>query len=440
MSFAAATGPAVLGDARLPLEPARAARLLLWTVAALTVALLLWASFAKVDEVATATGRVIPSRQLQVVSNLEGGSVKAILVRVGETVKAGQPLVQLDNTMFTAEFGKTSESYNALVARAARLHGEVSGRSPVFPAALEHSAPQLVATERSLYSARLADLSAASAVESAKLDQASRALGQAEVDAATRTLGAAAADREAAMIAPLVEKGIEPQISLVRAQTAQAQARGAADSGLLAIRRARSAVAEAQSGLRSVRDRYRSQAVEQLTSTRAELAGQSESLPALKDRVSRTVVAAPIGGTVNRVLVATVGGSVRPGEPLVEIVPNDDTLVVEADVKPADIAFIHPGQRATIKLTAYDYSVYGALAGTVERISPDAVVNERTGESHFTIRVRTAGGALKAQDGSALPIGPGMIAQVDVLGHKRSVLSYLLTPVSKLRDNAFREK
>lgn len=425
---------------RAVIEPSRASRYMLWTIIALTLSLLLWAGLAKVDETATATGRVIPSRQLQIVSNLEGGTVKAILVRVGEKVRAGQPLVLLDSTQFASDFGKTSETYNALIARAARLQAEVGGGYPVFPAALAAAAPQLVATERSLFSARRADLAAASGVAAAKLDQAERALGQAEVEAQTRTLGAAAADREVAMIAPLVEKSIEPQIELVRAQTAQAQARGAADGTALAVRRARAAVAEAQSELRSVRERYRSQAFSELTTARAELAGQGKALPALQDRVRRTELRAPISGTVNRVLIATVGGSVRPGEPLIEVVPRDDTLVVEAEVKPADIAFIHPGQRATVKLTAYDYSVYGALDGRVERISPDAVVNERTGESHFTIRVRTNSAALKAQDGTPLPIGAGMVAQVDLLGHKRSILSYLLTPVSKLRDNAFREK
>ena len=422
------------------IEPSRASRLLLWVIAALTVSLLLWAGLARIDETATATGRVIPSRQLQVVSNLEGGTVKAIMVKVGQHVAAGQPLILLDSTQFASEFGKTSETYNALVARAARLQAEVGGGSPVFPPALAAAAPQLVATERALYSARLADLSAASSVEAAKLEQAQRALGQAEVEAQTRALGAAAADREVAMIAPLVDKGIEPQIELVRAQTALAQARGAADGTALAVRRARAAVAEANSGLRSVRDKYRSQAFSELTAARGELAGQGKALPALQDRVRRTELRAPISGIVNRVLVATVGGSVRPGEPLVEVVPLDDTLVVEADVKPADIAFIHPGQRATVKLTAYDYSIYGALDGRVERISPDAVVNERTGDSHYVIQVRTTSGALKGQDGQKLPIGAGMIAQVDVLGHKRTVLSYLLTPVSKLSDNAFREK
>lgn len=422
------------------IEPSRVSKIMLWTIATMTAVLLLWAGFARVDEVASAQGRVIPSRQLQIVSNLEGGVVKAILVRSGMKVKAGQPLVQLDQTQFTAEFGKTNETYNALVARVARLQGEVSGHAPNFPAGLSASAPLLVATERALYSARLSDLSAASSVEMAKLEQAQRGLGQAEVEASTRALGATAADREVAMIAPLVAKGIEPQIELMRAQTAQAQARGAAQGTALAIRRARSAVAEAQSGLRAVRERYRSQAVEQLTVARADLGGQGSTLPAVQDRLSRTEVRAPIAGTVNRVMVATIGGTVRPGEALVEIVPLDDAMVVEADVKPADIAFIHPGQKASVKLTAYDYSVYGALSGVVERISPDAIVNERTGESHYTIRIRTKESSLKAQDGSDLPIGAGMIAEVDVLGHKRSILSYLLTPMSKLRDNAFREK
>ncbi len=422
------------------IEPSQVSRLLLWIIIGLTAVLLLWAALAQVDEVASATGRVIPSRQLQIVSNLEGGRVKAILVRAGMHVAAGQPLVQLDGTQFTAEFGKTSEAYDALVARAARLQGEVSGHAPLFPADLAARAPLLVATERALWSARLADLSAASAVESAKLDQARRGLGQAEIESGTRALGAAAADSEVQLIAPLVAKGIEPRIELMRAETAQAQARGAAAGTALAVSRARSAVTEAQSGLYAVRERYRSQAVEALTMARAELAGQGASLPAAQDRLTRTQVRAPIAGTVNRVLVATIGGSVRAGEPLVEIVPQDDALVVEADVKPADIAFIHPGQRATVKLTAYDYSVYGALEGVVERISPDAIVNERTGESHFTIRVRTMQAALRAQDGAPLPIGAGMMAEVDVIGHKRSILSYLLTPMSKLRDNAFREK
>ena len=261
-----------------------------------------------------------PSRQLQIVSNLEGGVVKAILVKPGTRVTAGQPLVELDNTQFTAEFGKTTETYNALVARAARLQAEVTGRSPTFPTALTAAAPQLVATERALYVARLSELAAARGGRAGQARSGrTGARHRRRSKQAMRADGAALADREVAMVAPLVEKGIEPQIELLRAQTAQGQARGAAD----AARRWPSSSANGRRCggairvTRRVRDRHRSQAVEPLTQTSAELANQGKTLPALGDR-GAAVLRAPVPGIVNRVLVATVGGTVHPGEPLIE--------------------------------------------------------------------------------------------------------------------------
>ncbi|MBC7519570.1 MAG: HlyD family efflux transporter periplasmic adaptor subunit, partial [Sandarakinorhabdus sp.] len=198
--------------------------------------------------------------------------------------------------------------------------------------------------------------------------------------------------------------------------------------------------AEAEGPPRGPGGRSRSQAAEPRAAAGAELAGQSAGLPALKTRIDRTAIRSPIAGTVQRMLVTTVGGSVTPGAPLVEILPGGDRLVIEAMVRPQDIAFVHQGQKANVKLTAYDSSVYGALAGTVDRISPDAIINERTGESHFAVRIVTGASTLKAPDGAAMPIGAGMVAEVNLLGRKRSVLSYLLSPVTKLSENAFREK
>jgi len=428
---------ATVDDLPAALEPAHLARAMLWSVAALTLALLVWAGLARVDEVAVAPGKVVPARQLQIVSNLEGGVVAAILVRPGARVAAGQPLVRLDRSQFGADYGRTSQSWQALAARAARLEAEVAGRTPLFPAGL---APAVVATETALFSARRSEVAAASALEAAKLTQAERALGETQAEAAVRGQAVTLAAQEAAMVAPLVDKGIEPRIALVRAESALTQARGIAGAAGLSIARARAAVAEARAGLRGVVDRSRAEASTQLAQARAELAAQQAALPAAADRLSRTIVRAPVAGTVNRVLVATVGGSVRPGEPLVEIVPAGDALVVEAKLRPADIGFVHVGQRATVKLTAYDYSVYGSVTGTVEAVAADATPDERSGEPHFAVRVRTDAAALKGQDGRPLPIGAGMVAEVDLLGHKRSVLSYLLTPVSKLSDNAFRER
>lgn len=413
---------------RLPdrIEPSRAANLMLWVIAAFVGIFVLWAALAKVDEVSRAQGRVIPSRQLQVVSNLEGGIVRDILVRQGQKVEAGQPLLRLDATQFSAQFTKEQEGYNALVARITRLQAEVDGASPQFPAGLVTTSPALVAAERSLHQARQSELAAAISVANSQLDQTRTAV-------ITRGQAKSLADRELALIGPLVEKGIEPQIELLRAQSAASQATGE-------YRGAQSAVNQATSELRSIREQFRSKAVDDLTAAKAELGGMGRELPALQDRVTRTELRAPISGTVNRVLVATVGGIVKPGEPLVEIVPSDDTLFVEARVSPADIAFVRPNQKAQVKLTAYDYAIYGSLVGRVERISPDAVLtDERTGETHYLVRIRTDGRLLDAS-GRPLAITPGMVAEIDLLGEKRSILSYILSPIERVGGKALREK
>lgn len=413
---------------RLPdrLKPNRAANLLLWVIAAFVVIFVAWAALARVDEVSRAQGRVVPSRQLQVVSNLEGGIVREILVRQGQKVVAGQPLLRLDATQFSAQFTKEQEGYNALVARITRLQAEVDGTSPAFPPGLIATSPALVAAERSLHQARQSELAAALSSARSQLDQAQTAVS-------TRAQAKSLADRELALIGPLVEKGIEPQIELLRAQSAASQAGGE-------YRGAQSAAAQAASEMRSVREQFRAQSVDDLTAAKAELAGMGRELPALQDRVTRAELKAPISGTVNRVLVATVGGVVKPGEPLVEIVPSDDALVVEARVAPADIAFVRPGQKAQVKLTAYDYSIYGALDGEVERISPDAVVtDERTGETHYLVRVRTEDRLVDAA-GRPLAITPGMVAEIDLLGEKRSILSYILSPIERVGSKAMRER
>lgn len=416
------------------------ASLLLWVITALTVSLILWASLATVQEVAQGQGKVIPSSRLQVISNLEGGVVGEILVKAGQRVQKGQLLLRLDDTATSADFARSDTSIDALKARAARLEAEAGGRSLVFPAALEMAAPALVANERALHNAQTASFESEREIARSRLQQAERAALQAAAETSARREGLALAEREVVTLKPLVEKGVEPQMSLVRALSAERQAQNALDAAIAAERRANAGQAEARSAVRNVDQRFRATASEALASTRADIAAQSQAMPALADRVARTDVRAPVAGIVNRVLVSTIGGSVRPGEPLVEVVPEGDTLVVEAAIKPQDISFVRLGQKANVKISAYDYSVYGTLPGVVEQIAPDAVVNERTGEAHFTIRVRTDTTGLKDEDGRPLPIGAGMTAEVDVLGRDRSIMNYLLTPVSRLKDNAFREK
>ncbi|HEY0085136.1 MAG TPA: HlyD family efflux transporter periplasmic adaptor subunit, partial [Allosphingosinicella sp.] len=210
-------------------------------------------------------------------------------------------------------------------------------------------------------------------------------------------------------------------------------------SQMEAISRARAAVAEARSSLATQMQDWRAQAANELSAAQAELAARRKTIPALAERMERTVVRAPLPGRVNRVLVTTVGGTVAPGAPLVEIVPSEESLLVEVRVRPQDIAFVRMGQKAKVSITAYDPSVYGSLNGEVIAISPDAVLEERTGETFYTVRVRTASNALKDRLGTALPIGPGMVADVSLLGDKRTILQYLLTPITRLSETAFRE-
>ncbi len=421
-------------------SPTVAARWMLWGIAGFTGLMIVWAGLAPVNETAIAQGRIVPQRQLQVVSNLEGGSITEIGVRPGQRVVAGAVLLRLDPDSARAEFGRSSAASNALNARIARLEAEIAGRAPVFDPALAAAAPAAVAAEQALWAAHLSDVSAASAGDNARIDGTARNLAGAEADRAVRAEASAQAAREVTMIAPLVDKGIEPAISLVRAKSALSQARSSEAAAVQAVQRAAAAIAEARAAARGNTGRTRSSAADALTAARAELAGQSAALPALRGRVARADVRAPIAGIVQRVLVSTIGGSVRPGEPLVEIVPVGDTLVVEARVRPIDIAFVHAGQKAAVKLTAYDSSVYGALRGKVTRISPDAVVDDRSGDSYYLIRIETSASGLTAPDGARLPIAPGMVAAVDLIGRKRSVLSYLLSPVTKLSENAFRER
>jgi membrane fusion protein, adhesin transport system len=406
------------------IKPSVAANILLVAIVGFVLLFALWAAFAELDQVTRGTGRVIPSKQLQVVQNLEGGIVRDIAVSVGQSVKQGDVLLRMDSTQLGADFAKGQAGYNALVAKITRLQAESSFGAPRFPSALAQAAPDIVSAELTLFSARQSELGA-------NLSVAQSHLQQAQVQAQAAAQGAHMAAQEVTMIAPLVEKGIEPRIELIRAQ-------GRAQETASQTQAANSAVRQATSEVQAVRERHRSRAVEELAAAKAELSGQGRALPALQDRVTRTDVKAPISGTVNRVLIATVGGVVRPGEPLVEIVPKDDSLVVEAQIKPSDVAFLSPGQKAMVKITAFNYSTYGGLEGVLEYISPDAVKEDRTGETHYLVRVRTKSSVLQTKQGPR-PITAGMVAEVDVMNGKRSVLDYILSPVKNVSNRALQE-
>lgn len=432
------TSQGALDDLASNIKPKTAANLLLWGILAFFAIFVVWAWLTELDRTVRGVGRIIPSSQLQVVSNMEGGVIEDILVRTGMTVKTNMPLVRLSPIQSSAELGSGSATAAALTAKIARLEAEVSGRSPAYPAATDQGMADMIAIERALYVSRQADLSSATNAANARVNESERAVTEARAAFQARVARRDSAQRELDALRPLVERGIEPRISLIRAESEAGATASEAAAAAASIARAQASVAEARASLSQLRQDWRAKAATELATAQAELSARRPTLPALTDRFERTIIRAPVDGRINRVLVTTIGGTIRPGEPVVEIVPSDESLLVEAMVNPKDIASVALGQKAKVDLTAYDSAIYGSLPGKVVAISPDAVLNEKTGETHYLVRVRTNTNALM-KDGRKLPIGVGMVANVNLLGDKRTILQYLLSPITRLSETAMRE-
>jgi adhesin transport system membrane fusion protein len=411
----------------------RSAAMILWIILGFFALFLLWAWLTELDRTVHGIGRVVPSSKMQVVSNLEGGVVEEILVKPGQLVKRGDVLVRLSPTISTAEQGSNSASVDALRAKVSRLSAEVRGAAPSYGGV---PASQ-IAIEQSLHRARSAELSGLVAAGNARAVQAERSVAEAESILAARRSNLDASQRELEMMRPLAEREIVSRLDLIKAENAVTVAQNEVAAAQAAVSRSHSGVAEARAAAAQARSDWMSRAGLELTTAQAELNARVQTMPALSDKVDRTTIRAPMTGRVNRVLVTTVGGSVSAGMPVAEIVPSEDVLYIEAMVRPQDIANVGMRQKAKIEITAYRSSVYGNLEGEVTSISPDAVVNEKTGESFYTVEVRTASSLV--HNGKKLEIGPGMIANVSLLGDKRSVLSYLFSPLTRMSETAFRE-
>jgi len=412
----------------------KSANIVLYAIAAFVVVAVIWAALTEIDRSVRGLGSVVPSSKLQVVSNLEGGVVEEIRVKAGQSVKRGDILVRLSPTLTGAEFGSSTAEVSALQAKIARLDAEVRGDTPDYGAAPENQ----VAIERSLHEARMAELQSVQAVGAAKVVQADRAVAEAQSMLEARRSSLAALEEELGMLRPLADTQVIPRIELIKTENQANVARREVESAQAALARARAGVAEARAESARLRSDWMRASASELSQAHAELSSKQLRLPALSDRVDRTFIRSPVNGTVNRVLVTTVGGSVAAGSPIAEIVPSHDALYIEALIRPQDIANVSLGQKATVEITAYRRTIYGTLDGTVTSISPDAVKDEKTGESFYTVEIQTNDQLLDA-NGKVLQIGPGMVANVSLLGEKRSILSYIFTPITRLRDTAFRD-
>jgi adhesin transport system membrane fusion protein len=399
------------------------------------VLLVLWAALAEVDEVTRGDARVIPSRQLQVLQALDGGVVAEIAVREGQVVEAGQLLLRIEETRATAGMRESAATGIALRARAARLRALAEGKPFEPPQARDDEERRSVEEERRLYVSRLSELEAQLSVVRQQAAQRQQEMSEAQARRSAAQRGLELAQQELTQTRPLLATGAVSQVDILRLERDTTRYRGEMEQATAQIARAQAAIGESQRKGQEAELVFRNEARRDLAEAMGKLNALNEGAVALADKVSKAQVRSPVRGRVQRLLANTVGGVVQPGKDIVEIVPLDDSLVLEARVQPKDIAFIRPGQGATVKLSAYDFSIYGALEATVENISPDTVIDER-GNAFYLVRVRTT----KSGFTDKLPILPGMTAEVDVLTGRKTVLSYLLKPVLKAQAYALRER
>ena len=434
LEAAAAAGGYTVED----LRPKFLTHLFLFVIVAFFVTFFAWASWATLEEVTRGEGRVIPSRQTQIVQNLEGGIVAAILVREGQIVEEGDVLMRIDNVRAASDFRERRSRYFALQAALARLDAEVSGTEPEFPPEVQVSAPAIVAAETSLFLSRQEALGDEIDILQRQKEQRQQELVELKQRERQYTESLRLAREELGIVAPLAERRVVSQSELLQLQRQVNDLSGELDQTRLAIPRVEAAVAETEDRVDNARSRFRSEAFREMSALQSELNGITEVIAAGQDRVSRTEVRSPVRGTIKELKFNTIGGVIQPGDPIVEITPLDDTLLVEARVRPADIAFLRPDLPAMVKITAYDFSIFGGLEGRVEQISADTITDER-GESFYRVRVRTDETSLGTPD-KPLEIIPGMTAQIDVITGEKTVLDYLMKPILKARDEALRER
>ncbi len=420
--------------ARIDQEPLRA-RYLLRAVVAIFVVFLLWAAFATVDEVARGTGKVIPTRQVQVVQAVDGGVVAEILVREGQTVEKGQSLFRIDETRFVSSLRENRVQYLALLAKAARLRALAENTPMSLPPEVEQEDPRLVAEERNMYDARRRELEAQLSIARQQLAQRNQELIEIQSRKAQAAQSYELTARELAMTKPLAASGAVSDVELLRLERDVGRYRGERDQAAAQTIRLQAAIAEASRKVQEQEITFRNEMRNELAETMAKLNSLSEGSTALSDRVRHANVKSPVKGTINRLLVTTVGGVLQPGKEIVEIVPSDDALLLETQISPKDIAFLRPGLKAKVRFTAYDFAIYGGLDAVIDNIAADTVTDDQ-GNAYYLVRVRT----LQSSLGKSMPIIPGMVAEVDILTGKKTVLAYLLKPVTRAKSHALTER
>lgn len=415
----------------------RGGQALLWAVAVFFLVALIWAGNAEVDEFTRGEGRVIPSQKLQVIQNLEGGIVQEIFVREGQQVERGQPLLRIDDTLFNSSLMETDVTLDQLTVRVARLEAEAAGET-FSPGDMPDVDPQFVAQEMALFNSRKLERETEEQVFLQQISQKQQELNELKAKVKQLEKSYELLEDELKLTRPLVKDGAVSEVEMLRLERQANDLLGELDAAKLGVPRIRAGLEEVREKLTASQLAFQSDVQKELVEARAELSRQMQTSKAAEDRVKRTLVRSPVAGTVKQMLVDTIGGVIRPGMDIVEIVPSEDKLLVEARVRPSDIAFITPGQHANVKVTAYDFAIHGGLSGQVVQISPDTIVDDE-GNSFYLVEVETDKSYLGTEQ-QPLPIIPGMVVSVDILTGEKTVLDYILKPILKTKQLALRER
>ncbi|MGI2114965.1 HlyD family type I secretion periplasmic adaptor subunit [Shewanella frigidimarina] len=432
-------------------------RLIIWSLTAMMVCFFIWAYFSELDQVTSGTGKVIPSSQIQIIQSLDGGILQDIYVQEGGMVTKGQSLARIDDTRFRSDFDQQEQEVFGLQTNIIRMRTEldsiiisdmssdwrqqvkITKQNLVFPLTIIDEEPELVKRQQEEYSIRLDNLSNQLEILVRQIQQRQQEIEELASRISTLTTSYQLVSRELELTRPLARKGIVPEVELLKLERTVNDIQGELQSVRLLRPKVKASMDEAILKRREAVFVYATDLRAQLNEMQTKLSRMNQAQKGAFDKVSKAVITSPVVGTIKKINFNTLGGVVQPGEEIMEIVPSEDKLLIETKITPKDIAFLHPGLPAIVKVTAYDFTRYGGLKGTVEHISADTSQDEE-GNSFYIVKVRTQESSLMKDDGTEMPIIPGMLTSVDVITGKRSILEYILNPILRAKDTALRER
>ncbi|QDF28721.1 hemolysin secretion protein D [Halarcobacter anaerophilus] len=412
-----------------------------WVLVSFTVTIfsfIIWASFAQIDEIARGHGKVVPSGQNQIIQNLEGGVVSEILVKEGDFVKKDQVLLKISNEKSSSTLISNKIKILYLKAQIKRLQAELDQEPFEFTLSDNQTLNDFLNNEKELYLSNIKQLDTKVQILKEQDKQKKNELKDTRQTIKHLRFAVEAIEKEVKMTEPMVKRGIRSEVDFLKLQREQSDARQKLQSAILSIDKIDSEISEIEKKIKETNETYKSETQEKLNEKTTALKDLEANAVASKDQVSRAIVKSPSNGIVQTLHVNTIGGAIKPAQDLIEIVPTDYSLIVEVKILPSDIAFIYQGQKAIVKFSAYDFSIYGGLEGKVINISPDTIT-EKDDKTYYLVRIKTEKNYIGTKE-KQMKIIPGMVADVDIITGKKTILDYILKPILKTKQYTFTER